>query len=86
MRAAYGMLPRGGGVCRDDDRQVDVFRSDADHPDILAAEERAELITRHDAVGDEDMLAQHGPLRAYELFSTMASSLGHSSRWERQVS
>ena len=75
-----------GGVCRDDGRQVDVFRSDADHPDILAAEERAELITRHDAVGDEDMLAQHGPLRAYELFSTMASSLGHSSRWERQVS
>ena len=27
----------GGGVCRDDGRQVDVFRSDADHPDLLGS-------------------------------------------------
>lgn len=27
----------GGGVCRDDGRQVDVFRSDAEHPDLLGS-------------------------------------------------
>ena len=27
----------GGGVCRDDGRQVDVFRSDAKHPDLLGS-------------------------------------------------
>lgn len=27
----------GGGVCRDDGRQIDVFRSDADHPDLLGS-------------------------------------------------
>ena len=27
----------GGGICRDDGRQVDVFRSDAEHPDLLGS-------------------------------------------------
>jgi AraC-like DNA-binding protein len=27
----------GGGVCRDDGRQIDVFRSDAEHPDLLGS-------------------------------------------------
>lgn len=27
----------GGGVCRDDGRQVDVFRNDAEHPDLLGS-------------------------------------------------
>ena len=27
----------GGGVCRDDGRQVEVFRSDAEHPDLLGS-------------------------------------------------
>ena len=27
----------GGGVCRDDGRQVDVFKSDAEHPDLLGS-------------------------------------------------
>lgn len=31
----------GGGVCRDDGRQVDVFRSDAEHPDLLGSNDVA---------------------------------------------
>ena len=27
----------GGGVCRDDGRQIEVFRSDAEHPDLLGS-------------------------------------------------
>ena len=27
----------GGGICRDDGRQVDVFRSDAENPDLLGS-------------------------------------------------
>ena len=27
----------GGGVCRDDGRQIDIFRSDAEHPDLLGS-------------------------------------------------
>ncbi|MBO4316210.1 MAG: helix-turn-helix domain-containing protein [Prevotella sp.] len=27
----------GGGICRDDGRQVDIFRSDNDHPDLLGS-------------------------------------------------
>ena len=27
----------GGGVCRDDGRQISVFRSDAEHPDLLGS-------------------------------------------------
>lgn len=40
MQDAEGYLwyaTEGGGVCRDDGRQVDVFRSDADHPDLLGS-------------------------------------------------
>ena len=27
----------GGGICRDDGQQVDIFRSDADHPELLGS-------------------------------------------------
>ena len=27
----------GGGICRDDGRQIDIFRSDAEHPDLLGS-------------------------------------------------
>ena len=38
MQDSEGFLwyaTEGGGLCRDDGRQVLVFRSDADHPDLL---------------------------------------------------
>ncbi len=31
----------GGGVCRDDGRQITVFRSDAEHPDLLGSNDVA---------------------------------------------
>ena len=40
MQDSEGFLwyaTEGGGVCRDDGRQVDVFRSDAEHPDLLGS-------------------------------------------------
>ena len=33
----------GGGVCRDDGRQIIVFRSDAEHPDLLCSNDVASL-------------------------------------------
>ncbi len=33
----------GGGVCRDDGRQITVFRSDAEHPDLLGSNDVASL-------------------------------------------
>ena len=40
MQDSEGFLwyaTEGGGICRDDGRQVDVFRSDAEHPDLLGS-------------------------------------------------
>jgi len=40
MQDSEGFLwyaTEGGGVCRDDGRQVDVFRNDAQHPDMLGS-------------------------------------------------
>ena len=34
---------QGGGVCRDDGRQIVVFRSDTDHPDLLGSNDVASL-------------------------------------------
>ena len=31
----------GGGLCRDDGRQITVFRSDAEHPDLLGSNDVA---------------------------------------------
>ena len=36
----------GGGVCRDDGRQIIVFRSDAEHPDLLCSNDVASLAER----------------------------------------
>ena len=33
----------GGGICRDDGRQILVFRSDAEHPDLLASNDVASI-------------------------------------------
>lgn len=33
----------GGGVCRDDGRRMSVFRSDANHPDLLCSNDVASL-------------------------------------------
>ena len=43
MQDSEGFLwyaTQGGGVCRDDGRQMLVFRSDAEHPDLLLRRSR----------------------------------------------
>ncbi len=42
MQDAEGFLwyaTEGGGLCRDDGRQIEVFRSDAEHPELLGSNE-----------------------------------------------
>ena len=34
----------GGGLCRDDGRQITVFRSDAEHPDLLGSNDVASIV------------------------------------------
>jgi AraC-like DNA-binding protein len=43
----------GGGVCRDDGRQITVFRSDAKHPDLLGSNDVASIAAtgRHIIIG-----------------------------------
>ena len=43
----------GGGVCRDDGRQMTVFRSDAEHPDLLGSNDVASIAAagRHIIIG-----------------------------------
>ena len=43
----------GGGVCRDDGRQIIVFRSDAEHPDLLGSNDVASIAAagRHIIIG-----------------------------------
>ncbi len=46
MQDSEGFLwyaTEGGGLCRDDGRQISVFRSDAEHPDILGSNDVASL-------------------------------------------
>ena len=46
MQDSEGFLwyaTQGGGVCRDDGRQMLVFRSDAEHPDLLGSNDVASL-------------------------------------------
>lgn len=46
MQDSEGFLwyaTQGGGVCRDDGRQIVVFRSDAEHPDLLGSNDVASL-------------------------------------------
>lgn len=46
MQDSEGFLwyaTQGGGVCRDDGRQMMVFRSDAEHPDLLGSNDVASL-------------------------------------------
>ena len=44
----------GGGVCRDDGRQIIVFRSDAEHPDLIGSNDvacLAEAVGRYILIG-----------------------------------